>query len=157
METAMFDTHLGLATLGYDKKRFESVELPPFLAAMKGGAMAVMVGHIAVPAFDTAPGIPATVSPKITTDLLRRQLGFEGLIVTDAMRMRGVSAKYGPGEASVLAVNAGSDVVLMPADVDVAIDALVAAVHRGEISEQRIDASVRKLLAAKQWAGLDGN
>lgn len=151
------DTHLGLVTLNYDKKRFESVELPPFIASMKGGALSVMVGHIAVPAFDTAAGIPATVSPKITTGLLRKQLGFGGLIVTDAMRMRGVSTKYGSGEASVLAVKAGADVVLMPSDVDVAIDAIIAAVKRGEISEQRIDASVRKLLAAKQWAGLDRN
>jgi len=151
------DTHLGLVTLNFDKKHFDQVELPPFKAAIKSGAMSVMVGHIAVPAFDTAVGIPATVSSKLTTELLRNELKFDGLIVTDAMRMRGVSAKYGAGEASVLALKAGSDVVLMPTDIDVAIDAIIAAVKRGEISEERIDASVRKLLKAKQWAGLDKN
>jgi len=151
------DTHLGLVTLNFDKKHFDQIELPPFKAAIKSGAMSVMVGHIAVPAFDTGVGIPATVSPKITTDLLRNELKFDGLIVTDAMRMRGVSMKYGAGEASVLALKAGTDIVLMPTDIDVAIDAVVAAVKRGEISEQRIEASVRKLLKAKEWAGLDGN
>jgi CubicO group peptidase (beta-lactamase class C family) len=142
-------------SLGFDKKRFESVEFPPFKAAIDAGVQSVMVGHIAAPALDDGPGIPATVSPRITTDLLRKELHFEGLIVTDAMRMRGVATKYGSGEASVLAVKAGTDIVLMPADIDVAIDAIVAAVKRGEIAEQRIDSSVRRLLEAKERAGLD--
>jgi beta-glucosidase-like glycosyl hydrolase/CubicO group peptidase (beta-lactamase class C family) len=149
------DTHLGLASLNYDKSRYESVEFPPFRAAIDAGAMSVMVGHIAVPAYDTAPGIPATVSNRITTGLLRNQLQFSGLIVTDAMRMRGVSSRYGPGEASVLALKAGTDIVLMPADIDVAIDAIVSAVRRGELEEARLDASVSRLLALKQWAGID--
>lgn len=151
------DTHLGLVTLNFDKKHFDQIELPPFKAAIKSGAMSVMVGHIAAPALDTGVGIPATISSRITTDLLRNQLKFDGLIVTDAMRMRGVSSKYGAGEASVLALKAGVDVVLMPTDIDVAIDAVVAAVKRGEISEERIDESVRKLLKAKEWAGLNEN
>jgi beta-glucosidase-like glycosyl hydrolase/CubicO group peptidase (beta-lactamase class C family) len=149
------DTHLGLATLNYDKSRYESVEFPPFRAAIDAGAMSAMVGHIAVPAYDTAPGIPATVSSKITTGLLRNQLQFNGLIVTDAMRMRGVSSRYSSGEAAVLALKAGTDIVLMPADVDVAIDAIVAAVRRGELEEARLDASVSRLLTMKQWAGVD--
>jgi beta-N-acetylhexosaminidase len=149
------DTHLGLVTLNFDKARFESVEFPPFKAAIDAGVQSVMVGHIAVPVFDTVPGIPATVSPRITTDLLRKQFHFEGLVVTDAMRMRGVATRYGSGEASVLAIKAGSDVVLMPVDVDVAIDAIIAAVKRGEITEQRIDASVRRVLEAKARVGLD--
>ena len=149
------DTHLRLMTLNSNKQRVETVEFPPFNAAIKAGAMSVMVGHIALPAYDTAADSPATVSPRITTDLLRKQLQFDGLIVTDAMRMRGVSVRYGPGEASVLALKAGTDVVLMPGDLDVAMDAVLAAVKRGEISERRIDASVRKLLTMKQWAGLD--
>ena len=149
------DTHLGLATLNFDKQHFNTIEFPPFIAAIKGGAKSVMVGHIAVPAFDTVKGLPATVSPKIMTDLLRKEFQFDGLIVTDAMRMKGVSSKYGPGEASVLAIKAGTDLVLMPEDVDVAIDAIVAAVKRGEITEQRIDASVLRVLQAKQEAGLD--
>ncbi len=149
------DTHLGLASLNHDRSRYESVEFPPFKAAIDAGAMSVMVGHIAVPTYDTAPGIPATVSNRITTGVLRNQLQFNGLIVTDAMRMRGVSSRYGPGEASVLALKAGTDIVLMPADIDVAIDAIVAAVRRGELEEARLDASVSRLLAMKQWAGVD--
>jgi beta-N-acetylhexosaminidase len=149
------DTHLGLVTLNFDKQHFESIEFPPFRAAIKAGAKSVMVGHISLPAYDTGKGIPATVSPRIMTDLLRKDFGFDGLVVTDAMRMRGVASKYGPGEASVLAIKAGTDIVLMPADIDLAIDAIVAAVKRGEISEQRIDASVRRVLQTKQGVGLD--
>jgi beta-N-acetylhexosaminidase len=151
------DTHLGLVTLNYNKQHFDSVEFPPFRAAIKAGAKSVMVGHIALPAFDTGKGIPATISPRIMTDLLRNEFHFEGLVVTDAMRMRGVASKYGPGEASVLAVKAGTDIVLAPADIDLAIDAIVAAVKRGEISERRIDTSVRRLLMTKHGAGLDRN
>jgi len=149
------DTHLGLVTLNYDKQHFDSTEFPPFRAAINAGAKSVMVGHISLPAYDTGKGIPATVSPRITTDLLRGEFHFDGLVVTDAMRMRGVASKYGSGEASVLAIEAGADVVLAPADIDVAIEAILAAVKRGEISEQRIDASVRRILQTKQGAGLD--
>ena len=151
------DTHLGLMTLNRGKATYDQVEFPPFRAAIQAGAMSVMVGHIAVPAYDTAAGIPATVSPAITTDLLKKRLKFTGLVVTDAMRMRAVASKYAPDEAAVLAVKAGTDMVLMPVDPELAIDALVAAVRRGEITEQRIEASARKILAAKQWLGLDRN
>jgi beta-N-acetylhexosaminidase len=149
------DTHLGLVTLNYDKKHFDSIEFPPFRAAIEAGAKSVMVGHIALPAFDTGKGIPATVSPRITTDLLRKDFGFDGLVITDAMRMKAVASKYGPGEASVLAIKAGTDIVLAPADIDLAIDAIIAAVKRGEISEQRIDISVRRVLKAKEGVRLD--
>ena len=149
------DTHLGLMSLSYSKERYEAVEFPPFRAAIQAGAMSVMVGHIAVPAYDTAAAIPATVSSAITTGLLKHELKFDGLIVTDAMTMRGVSARYAPGESAVLAVKAGTDVVLMPIDPDLAIDAIVAAVRRGEITVERIDSSVRKVLKMKQWVGLD--
>lgn len=151
------DTHLGLMTLNYKKEHYAHVELPPFEEAIRVGAMSVMVGHISVPAYDSVSGIPATVSSQITTGLLQNQLKFDGLIVTDAMTMRGVSSKYEPGEAAVLSIKAGVDLVLMPGDVDVAIDALVAAVRRGEISEARIDTSVRKSLNVKRWLGLDKN
>ncbi len=149
------DTHLGMVTLNYSKQHFDSIEFPPFRAAIKAGVKSVMVGHIALPAYDTGKGIPATVSPRITTDLLRKEFHFDGLIVTDAMRMRGVASKYSSGEASVLAIKAGTDIVLMPSDIDVAIDAIIAAVKRGDISEQRIDASVRRVLQTKQDMRLD--
>jgi len=149
------DTHLGLATLSYSKSRFDAVEFPPFKAAINAGAMSAMVGHIAAPSIDAAPGIPATISRRITTDVLRNELQFNGLIVTDALEMRAISSRYGPGEAAVLALKAGTDIVLMPEDIDLAVDAIVAAVRRGELEEARLDASLSRLLALKQWAGLD--
>ena len=151
------DTHLGLPTINYNNERFEKIELAPFRDAFKAGAMSVMVGHISAPAFDSVSGIPATVSSRITTNLLRDREGFQGLVVTDAMGMRGISSKYAPAEAAVLALKAGNDLLLMPVDADVAIDAIVAAVKHGEISEERITSSVRKLLQYKKWAGLDTN
>lgn len=151
------DTHLGLTTLSLDRKRLEAVELAPFREAFKAGAMSVMIGHIAVPKIDTGAGVPATVSPRITTTLLQDAMKFSGLIVTDAMTMRGVSTRYEPGESAVLSIKAGTDLVLMPVDADLAIDAIVAAVRRGELTEQRIDHSVRKLLALKQGFNLHHN
>ena len=151
------DTHLDLPVLTLSKTRFEKFELPPFKEAFEAGVMSVMVAHISATAFDSVEGIPATVSPAISTELLKNTMGFQGLIVTDAMGMKGVSTKYQIGEAAVLALKAGTDLVLMPPDVDIAADAIVAAVRRGEISESRIDESVRKILRAKRWLGLDQN
>lgn len=151
------DTHLGLPTIRFDKDRFENVELAPFKAAFDVGAMSVMVGHISAPALDSAAGIPATVSSPITTGLLRNHEGFPGLVVTDAMDMRGLTSKYAPAEAAIAALKAGNDLLLMPIDVDIAIDAIVGAVKRGELSEERIMSSVRRLLWCKKWAGLDTN
>ncbi len=151
------DTHLSLVTLNGDTNHLQKVELEPFKKVLSAGVMSVMVGHISVPAYDSAPGIPATVSPRLVTGLLEDQLKFGGLIVTDAMRMKGVAQKYGPAESAVLAIKAGIDLVLAPVNADVAVDGIVAAVKRGEISEERIDRSVSKLLKAKQWLGLDKN
>lgn len=149
------DTHLDLPVLTLSKMRFEKFELPPFKEAFEAGVMSVMVAHISATAFDSVEGIPATVSPAISTELLKNTMGYQGLIVTDAMVMKGVSTKYQAGEAAVLALKAGTDLVLMPPDVDVALDAITAAVKRGEISENRIAESVRKILRAKRWLGLD--
>lgn len=149
------DTHLDLPVLSFPRERFDRIELPPFKEAFDSGVMSVMVAHIAATAFDTSGGVPASVSRSVSTKLLKEELGFRGLVVTDAMVMNGVAAKYQGGESAVLAIKAGTDLVLMPPDPDIAIDAVVAAVRRGEISESRIDASVRKLLRAKRWLGLD--
>ncbi|MBI3004662.1 MAG: serine hydrolase [Ignavibacteriales bacterium] len=151
------DTHVGLSVLNLTKERLQSVELPPFKEAIQAGALSVMVGHPSVPAYDTVVGIPATVSHNVSTTLLQGELQFADLIVTDALQMRGVSEKYLPGEAAVLSVKAGADIVLMPVDVDIAIDAIVAAVKRGEISVERIDHSVRKLLTVKERMSLNVN
>ncbi|MBI4418880.1 MAG: beta-N-acetylglucosaminidase, partial [Ignavibacteriales bacterium] len=149
------DTHLDLPLLTFSRSRFDSLELAPFKKTFEEGVLSVMIAHIAASAFDSVRGVPATVSPSISTNLLRRELGFRGLVVTDAMVMRGVSAKYHPAESIVLALKAGADLILMPPDADIAIDAIVGAVKRKELSEQRLDASVRKVLSMKDWVGLD--
>jgi beta-glucosidase-like glycosyl hydrolase/CubicO group peptidase (beta-lactamase class C family) len=151
------DTHLGLTTLPFDESRLNSVELAPFRAAFEAGVVSVMVGHIAVPKLDTATGLPATVSHAITTKLLQDAMRFSGLVVTDAMSMRGVSTKFEPGESAVLALKAGTDLILMPVDADVAVEAIISAVRRGELTEERIERSVRKILRIKEQLGLHKN
>jgi beta-N-acetylhexosaminidase len=147
------DSHLNLATIGGDKPRLEEIEWTPFRAAIKSGTDAVMTAHIAVPALDD-PGIPATLSPKIMTGILREELGFKGIIVTDALDMGGIAKGFSVGDASVLAIEAGADVLLMPQDPEAAINAVAAAVHSGRITQKRIDASVMRILAAKAHVGL---
>ena len=150
-DTAL-DSHLELPTIGGDRERVERVELAPFRAAIAAGADSVMIGHLALPAFDPS-GAPATLSPKITTELLRGELGFEGLVVTDAMEMRGVGSTS-MGEAAVQAVLAGADVLLLPADPRVAIESLVLAVEEGRLSEERLARSARRVLETKARLGL---
>jgi beta-N-acetylhexosaminidase len=147
------DSHLQMARLDQSKERIESVELAPFRAAIEHGVDAIMTAHMAVPAFDAAD-VPATISQNVLTGLLRQELGFKGIIVTDAMEMQGLASLYSEGEAAVRAVEAGADVLLMPTDPDVCIRALTQAVERKRISVQRIDASAAKILAAKRSVGL---
>jgi beta-N-acetylhexosaminidase len=148
------DTHLGLATISADRARLDRVELVPFRAAIAQGVDAVMTAHIAVPALD-APETPATLSGAILTGLLRRDLGFKGLIVTDALDMQGVAKQYGSGEAAVKALEAGADVLVMPPQPEDAIDAIVNAVATGRLTRRRIQESVSRVLAAKARVGLD--
>ncbi|HEX3685158.1 MAG TPA: glycoside hydrolase family 3 N-terminal domain-containing protein [Bryobacteraceae bacterium] len=147
------DSHLQMARLDQSKERIESVELAPFRAAIEHRVDAIMTAHMAVPAFDAAD-VPATISQNVLTGLLRQELGFKGIIVTDAMEMQGLASLYSQGEAAVRAVEAGADVLLMPTDPDVCIRALTQAVERKRISLQRIDASASKILAAKRSVGL---
>jgi beta-N-acetylhexosaminidase len=148
------DSHLKLASIQSDRARLESVELVPFRAAIEVGVDAVMTAHIAVPALD-APDLPATLSPAILTGLLRDELKFQGLVVTDALEMAGVAKGYSSGEAAVRALEAGADVLLMPPDPEAAIRAVVAAVGKGRLTAKRIDESVVRVLTAKQSLGLD--
>jgi beta-N-acetylhexosaminidase len=149
------DSHIELPRLDADHDRIESVELVPFRKAIDAGVDAVMTAHLAVPALDP-DGLPATVSPKILTGLLRDELGFHGLIVTDAMEMEGLAKMFDSGEASVRAIEAGADVLLMPKRPEEAIRAVVAAVEKGRISRKRLDESVNRVLAAKLRLGLRG-
>ncbi len=146
------DSHVALPVVTGDRERLEAVELAPFRAAISQGVDAVMLGHIAVPAVD-ASGAPATLSPALVDGLLRNELGFTGLIVTDAMEMAGVRPAW-TGGAAVRAVQAGADVILMPPDPRVAIQSLVRGVREGQLTEARLDASVRRILAIKANLGL---
>ena len=148
------DTHLALAVLSADKARLEALELVPFRAAIAAGADAVMTAHIAVPALDD-PGTPATLSRAMLTGLLREELGFQGLIVTDAMDMNGIAKQWTVGQAAVKALEAGADVLLMPSNPEQAVDAVVRAVQNGTLRRQRIDESLNRVLAAKARVGLN--
>lgn len=154
------DSHLAVPQVSADKGHLESVELPPFQAAIKAGADAILVAHIIVPALDPDPNHVATISPAIVTNLLQKQMGFKGLVITDALDMKGLTKLYQPGpmgagRAAVDAVKAGNDMLLIPSDLDGSYHGLLDAVRSGEIPETRIDQSVLKILRAKASVGLN--
>jgi beta-N-acetylhexosaminidase len=151
------DSHLGLAKVTGDRQRLNSVELPPFEAAIKAGVDAVMVAHVTVPALEPDPNRVATTSPAIATGLLKQQLGFKGLVVTDALDMGGLTRLYQDdiGRAAVEAFKAGNDMLLIPADLDASYQAMLKAVKSGEIPQSRVDQSVLKILKAKASVGLN--
>ena len=169
------DSHLAVPSVRVDKEHLENVELPPFRAAIQAGVDAVMVAHVSVPALDPDPNHVATISPAIVDGLLKQQMGFEGLIVTDAMNMRGLTNLYSQPASSaagasaaqsasaawissriaVAAVKAGDDLLILPPDLDGAYKGLLQAVRSGEIPESRIDQSVLKILRAKASVGLN--
>lgn len=148
------DTHLNLATITADRAHLDAVELAPFRAAIAAGVDSIMTAHIAVPALAPAE-VPATLSPAILTNLLRKELGFRGLVVTDALEMGGIAKGYDAGDAAVRALEAGADALIMTPDPEAALKALLDAVSRGRISRKRIDESVERILAAKARVGLD--
>src|SRR5579872_7226048 len=148
------DSHIDLPVIRADRERLESLELVPFRAAIAAGADSVMTGHLSIPSLEPDPNTPATLSSNILTGLLRKELGYQGLVVTDAMDMGGITVRFAPGEAAVRAFTAGADALLMPPVPDAAIDALRDAVKSGRISHERLDASVRRILQAKARIGL---
>lgn len=151
------DSHTLLPTIAGDQERLEKVELYPFSRAIQAGVEAIMSAHLSVPALDPRPNLPATLSYPILTGLLRKQMGFKGLIVTDALDMGGITRSFSTREAAVQAVRAGADVLLLPPEPAEAIDALVEAVSSGEIPESRIHASAAKILELKARLGLHRN
>lgn len=151
------DSHSLLPTIKADRKRLDRVELHPFLRAIQAGVEAIMTAHLSVPALDETPNLPATLSYPIMTELLRKNMGFRGLLVTDALGMAGITAFFSAGESAVRAVQAGVDMLLLPPDPKEAIASLVQAVAAGEISEARLNQSVRKILALKARLGLHRN
>jgi len=167
------NSHLTLPTITVSRARLDTVELVPFRAAIAAGLGAIMTAHIALPAILGDSSTPATLSPRVMTDLLRRELGFRGLLITDAMDMNGVLANARPGrggqvasgqygainsiglaEACTRAIEAGADILLMPTNVPAAIDAVVAGVQAGRFTTARIDSSVSRVLALKERVGL---
>lgn len=171
------NSHLTITTVHASRARIDTVELVPFRRAIAAGLQGMMTFHGVIPAIDTTP-IPATLNPAIMTGLLRQQLGFNGLLVTDAMDMGGVLSRVtvgqvaktgqavqgsygtinnplGIAEACKLAIAAGADILLMPSDVPAAIDAVVAGVREGRFTQARVDSSVRRVLEIKQHLGLD--
>jgi len=150
------DSHLGVAAVVGSRERLDAVELPPFRRAIEAGVDAIMVAHVTVPALDPEPHHIATTSSAVVTGLLRNQMGFKGIIVTDALGMGGLTHLYGKGigRAAVDAFKAGSDVLIVPPDIDGSYRAMVHAVRSGEISRERLDQSVRKILELKASLGL---
>lgn len=148
------DSHVGLPIVRATMQRLDTLELVPFRAAIAAGAGLVMTAHIALPAINGDSTTPATLEPGIITGLLRDSLGFRGAAITDALTMEGVGKGYTVEQSSVLAVRAGADILLKPSDPTRAINAVVAAVERGEISRARIDSAARHVLELKARAGL---
>lgn len=147
------NSHLALPVVTVSRSRLDTVELVPFRAAVNGGVGAIMSFHGAMPALDSS-NVPGTLSPKVLTALLRGELGFKGIIISDAMDMRGVLDQYGSDEAVKRAVAAGIDVLIQPLDVSQTIDAVVAGVREGRYTEARLDSSVRRVVETKRRLGL---
>ena len=147
------DSHAGMPVIHSGKARLEALELAPFKAAITGGVDAVMTAHISLPLVDPS-GVPSTISPVIIGGILKTELGFKGLVTTDAMDMEGLAKEYGSGESSVRAIEAGVDVLLMPRDPDQAIEAVMKAVAAKRLTAARINESARKVLRAKARLGL---
>ena len=133
------DSHLDLPVLPHSRERLEQIELPPFRAAIAAGVDSVMTAHLVLPELD--PQQPATLSKAVLTDLLRQKMGFNGLVVTDALVMEAISARHGAAEAAVLAFEAGADLILMPADADAAIDGLCEGFSSGRLTLERLEQS----------------
>ena len=148
------DSHLGLPVIPHPRSRFDTVELPPFTAGIASGAAGVMVAHIELPAIDPEKGTPATFSQKVLGGLLRGEMGFNGLIYTDSMKMAAIARMASAGDAAVRAAKAGADVILDSPDSAAAAQAIAAAVTAGEIPRAQIERSVRRILEAKARLGL---
>lgn len=149
------DSHHTLPLIDHDFDRLDSLELFPFKYGIEKGIPAIMSAHLHVPALDSSYRLAASLSPRILEDFLRNTLGFKGLLITDGLGMRGVSSFLKPGEIETMAFAAGNDILLMPSDVPEAISHLKKEIKRGNISEERLDESVRRILFTKAWVGID--
>jgi beta-N-acetylhexosaminidase len=151
------DSHLGVASVGGDRAHLDAIELPPFRQAIAAGVDSVMVAHVTVPALDSDPNHVASISPAVVSELLEKQLGFKGVIVTDALDMAGLTHLFANniGRAAVEAFKAGNDLLIIPADLGASYVSMLNAVRLGEISKERLDHSVLKILRLKGALNLD--
>jgi len=147
------DSHISMPVLSQSRERLASLELVPFLSAIRGEVASVMVAHLAVPSFDST-NTPASLSSVLVTDLLRNKMRFNGLIVTDALDMKAITSQYSSGEATVKAIQAGCDIALVPENPVEAANALITAVQNGTLTQQRVQESVERIATAKHWCGL---
>lgn len=146
------DSHKALPTLPFTRARLDSVELYPFKKVIQEGLSGIMVGHLEVPAFEAQSGLPSSLSRNVVYDLLTRELKFRGLIFTDALAMKGVSNN---GSLCLKALKAGNDLLLVPRRIKEEVDAVLAAVKRGELTEQAVEEKCRKVLTYKYALGLN--
>lgn len=149
------DSHLDLPVVSHNLDRLNYIEIAPFKALMDKGIGGVMVAHLYVPALENGKGIPASVSKKIITDLLKNKLGYKGLIITDALNMGAVANKYKAGELDAMAFKAGNDIMLFSQDVATGKKLIQKAIDNGEIPQSRVEESVKKILLTKYYLGLD--
>jgi beta-N-acetylhexosaminidase len=149
------DSHYDLPQLNFTKQRLDSLEIYPFRELIKQGAAGVMIAHMNIPALDNTPHMPSTLSKPIVTGILKDELGFKGIIISDAMEMKGVVKYFKDGEADVMAIIAGNDILELSENSDRAIKLVRNAIRSGRITDERIEYSVRKILTAKYWAGLN--
>ncbi|CAG5080436.1 glycoside hydrolase family 3 N-terminal domain-containing protein [Parvicella tangerina] len=149
------DSHKTLPIISHDLERLDTVEFVPFRHMIDSGLTSMMVAHLYIPSLDKTPNRASTLSKKVVTDLLQTDLGFQGLIFTDALNMRGVSAYFDPGQLEVAALEAGNDVLLFPENVPAAVVAIKSAIDQKKISIKEIDAHCKKILQAKHWVGLN--
>jgi len=149
------DSHKTLPSINFSEKRIRDIELKPFKALIDEGVSSVMVAHLNIPSLESQKNLPSSLSSKVVSDLLKGELGFNGLIITDALNMKGVSNSSTPGEVDLEAFKAGSDILLISEDVPKAISIIKEAVLKGEITNKRLAASVKKILYAKYKVGLN--
>lgn len=148
------DSHYELPVIRHDRDRIQAIELSPFRHLIKDSLMSVMVAHLGIPAYDPTPNKASTLSNQVVNELLKKELGFEGLVFTDALNMKAVSKYYKPGEVDVLALRAGNDILLLSEDVPEAIKRIKQALKSGILDKKEIESKVKKVLRAKYWAGL---
>lgn len=149
------DSHHDLPVLNFTKERLDTLEIFPFKELIQAGAPSVMVGHMFIPSLDNTPNKPSSISKNVVTDLLRNELGFKGLTVTDAMNMKGVTKFFPNGEGDILAIEAGHDLLELSENSARAIDLVQKSIKSGRLKQDDIDNRVKRILAAKYWLGLN--